>query len=169
VVRASARICFTSRYISANRISRTPSPVMHLLDGNPFAIVVLIGLLSNVLCESVKTKVAILGGGMSGVMAARTLAQANITDFLIIEGKPQLGGRMLSTNFMGQTVELGANWVQGTRNDQTGASNPIWDLALKYDPPISLLTGGIISPMSIRILVMYYISTNMDRWEGILG
>jgi polyamine oxidase len=142
---------------------------MCLLLAQLCSIVLLASLFSNVLCETVRTKVAILGGGMSGVMAARTLAQANITDFLIVEGRHELGGRMLSTNFMGQMVELGANWVQGTRNNKTGASNPIWDLALKYDALIPLLTGGIISPMSIRILVIYYFSTNTDRWEGIPG
>src|SRR5271169_2567996 len=79
----------------------------------------------------VKTKVAILGGGMSGMIAARTLAEANTTDFLIIEARHELGGRMMLTEFMGSVVELGANWVQGTVNNVTGDANPIWDLALK--------------------------------------
>jgi polyamine oxidase len=93
----------------------------------------LLGLTSgNVKAEVLKTKVAILGGGMSGTMAARTLSQANISDFLIIEAREELGGRMMSTEFMGEVIELGANWVQGTVNNVTNASNPIWDLALKY-------------------------------------
>ena len=83
--------------------------------------------------EVIKTKVAILGGGMSGTIAARTLSQANISDFLLIEARHELGGRMMATEFMGNVVELGANWVQGTTNNVTGDTNPIWDLALKYD------------------------------------
>jgi polyamine oxidase len=79
----------------------------------------------------VKTRVAILGGGISGTIAARTLAQANISDFLIIEARPLLGGRIQATEFVGQTVELGANWVQGTANNVTGKVNPIWELVLK--------------------------------------
>lgn len=85
--------------------------------------------------DVIKTTVAILGGGMSGTMAARTLAQANISDFLLIEARHELGGRMMSTEFKGVVVELGANWVQGTTNNVTGDTNPIWDLALKYDLP----------------------------------
>ena len=90
--------------------------------------------LSYVCGEVIKTKVAILGGGMSGTIAARTLFEANISDFMMIEARHELGGRMMSTEFMGKVVELGANWVQGTSNNQTGTINPIWDLALKYKP-----------------------------------
>ena len=82
--------------------------------------------------EIINTKVAILGGGMSGTIAARTLAQANISDFLIVEARHELGGRMMSTEFMGNVIELGANWVQGTANNVTGDINPIWELILKY-------------------------------------
>jgi len=81
--------------------------------------------------EVIKTKVAILGGGMSGTMAARTLARANISDFLIVEARHELGGRIMDNEFAGKTVELGANWIQGTKNNETGQINPIWDLALQ--------------------------------------
>ena len=87
---------------------------------------------SHVTCEIIKTKVAVLGGGMAGVIAARTLAQSNVSDFLIVETRHGLGGRMMSTEFAGVVVELGANWVQGTENNITGQANPFWDLALKY-------------------------------------
>jgi monoamine oxidase len=64
-----------------------------------FAIgtIVLLALgIGSVSGEVIKTKVAILGGGMSGTMAARTLSQANISDFLIVEARHELGGRMSS-------------------------------------------------------------------------
>lgn len=86
------------------------------------------------MAEVIKTKVAILGGGMSGTMAARTLARANISDFLIVEARHELGGRIMDTEFAGKTVELGANWIQGTENNEAGQINPIWDLALQYVP-----------------------------------
>ena len=95
-------------------------------------LLLLLGLfVCSTAAEVVKTKVAILGGGMSGTMAARTLARANISDFLIVEARHELGGRIMNTEFAGKTVELGAGWVEGTQNNETGQINPIWDLALQ--------------------------------------
>ena len=103
------------------------------------SIVLAISSASYVFCEIIKTTVAILGGGMSGTTAARTLTKANISDFLVIEARHELGGRMMSTQFMGKVVELGANWVQGTVNNVTGETNPIWDLALKHNNSLTRL------------------------------
>lgn len=75
---------------------------------------------------------------MAGITAAQTLANNSITDFVIVEYNGDLGGRVAHTTFgndsTGQpyTIELGANWVQGLENDETGAVNPIWLLAQKY-------------------------------------
>jgi len=44
-------------------------------------------------------KVLILGGGVAGIIAARTLHQRGIEDFIIIEARPELGGRLMSTKF----------------------------------------------------------------------
>lgn len=74
---------------------------------------------------------------MAGVTAAQTLANSSINDFVIVEYNSDLGGRIAHTTFgedpsgKPYTVELGANWVQGIENDQTGAVNPIWRLAQK--------------------------------------
>ncbi|CAH1802895.1 unnamed protein product, partial [Owenia fusiformis] len=76
-----------------------------------------------------KTTVVILGGGMSGVMAAKTLNDAGITDFIIVESQAELGGRMKRFDWIegNATLELGAGWVHGT----TG--NPIWDFIKKFN------------------------------------
>ncbi|KAI0328841.1 amine oxidase [Cubamyces sp. BRFM 1775] len=80
-------------------------------------------------------KVLILGGGMAGVIAARTLYEQGIDDFIIVEAKNELGGRMMSHRFGAAnnqwTIELGANWVQGTQTGD-GPANPIWTLAKKH-------------------------------------
>jgi len=39
----------------------------------------------------VKTKVAVLGGGMAGIIAARTLHEQGILDFVVVEGRTELG------------------------------------------------------------------------------
>lgn len=82
--------------------------------------------------ESNHHKVLILGGGVAGVIAARTLHQNGIDDFLIIDALDQLGGRMMNYTFAGKTIELGANWVQGTQTGN-GTANPIFELAKKHN------------------------------------
>ena len=77
-------------------------------------------------------KVLILGGGVAGVIAARTLHQNGIDDFVIVEARHELGGRMMSHSFGGKTIELGANWIQGTQTG-SGPANPIFELAKKHN------------------------------------
>ena len=81
-------------------------------------------------------RVLILGGGVAGVMAARTLHEQGIDDFIIVEARHELGGRMMSHTFgaAGEdwTVEVGANWVQGTQTG-SGPANPVWELAKKHN------------------------------------
>ena len=80
--------------------------------------------------------VLILGGGVAGVIAARTLHEQGIDDFIIVEAREELGGRLMSHSFGAPgkkyTVELGANWVQGTQTGN-GTENPIWALAKKHN------------------------------------
>ncbi|KAG6909773.1 hypothetical protein DXG01_015489 [Tephrocybe rancida] len=78
-------------------------------------------------------KVLILGGGVAGIIAARTLHEQGIDDFLILEARAELGGRLQSTSFGtgNTTVELGANWIQGTQTGD-GPINPILTLARKH-------------------------------------
>ncbi|XP_024535881.1 polyamine oxidase isoform X4 [Selaginella moellendorffii] len=63
---------------------------------------------------------------MSGIMAAKTLADSGVTDFLILEATEKIWVRMRSQKFRGINVELGANWVEGVNGAKT---NPIWELA----------------------------------------
>ncbi|KAI0299064.1 amine oxidase [Multifurca ochricompacta] len=73
---------------------------------------------------------------VAGVIAARKLTEEGITNFLIVEARDELGGRMHSTTFGAPgrqlTVEIGANWIQGTQVG-TGPANPILVLARKHN------------------------------------
>jgi polyamine oxidase len=64
-------------------------------------------------------KVVILGGGVAGITAARELYRAGIDDFIIIEARDELGGRLRSTHLGNLTLELGANWIEGLRSGQS--------------------------------------------------
>lgn len=82
------------------------------------------------------TTVLILGGGMTGIIAARTLHEKGINDFIILDARTELGGRMIPKTFgvpgRQVVVETGPNWVQGTQ-EGNGTANPIWELALKWN------------------------------------
>ncbi|KAF2138369.1 uncharacterized protein K452DRAFT_353205 [Aplosporella prunicola CBS 121167] len=83
-----------------------------------------------------RTRVAILGAGVAGITAAQALSNASITDFLLLEHRPTIGGRVThapfgrnpAANGTPYVVELGANWVEGA-----GPANPIWQLARKWN------------------------------------
>ncbi|KAF8390403.1 hypothetical protein HHK36_024929 [Tetracentron sinense] len=72
--------------------------------------------------------VIVVGAGMSGISAAKTLSDAGIKDILILEATNRIGGRIHKTNFAGLSVEMGANWVEGVGGDQM---NPIWEMVNK--------------------------------------
>ncbi|KAH7353330.1 polyamine oxidase [Plectosphaerella cucumerina] len=73
-----------------------------------------------------KTKIAVLGAGVSGITAAQAIAEAGIDDFLILEHNDFIGGRVHHTTFGSKpdgspyTVELGANWIEGV-----GGTGPV--------------------------------------------
>jgi hypothetical protein len=81
-------------------------------------------------------QVLILGGGVTGVMAAETLHRRGVDNFKIVEARETLGGRMKSFSFGAAgreyVLELGADWIHGTQTDD-GPSNPIFDLARKHN------------------------------------
>ena len=80
----------------------------------------------------IKTEVLIIGAGAAGLQAARTLYDHGMKDFIVVEGRDELGGRMRSQRFgVGRhLVEIGPNWITGTeaRMKEAGAS-PSYQLA----------------------------------------
>ncbi|OAY30888.1 polyamine oxidase 1 [Manihot esculenta] len=71
--------------------------------------------------------VIVIGAGLSGIAAAKTLHEAGIRDILILEATPRIGGRVMKTQFSGLTVEKGANWLFGGGP----VANPLLDIARK--------------------------------------
>ena len=74
--------------------------------------------------EKVKCKILIVGGGMAGLSAANHLLKNQEADFLIVEARGRIGGRIVATKVGGEKVELGANWIHGV------LGNPMFELAM---------------------------------------
>lgn len=58
--------------------------------------------------------VIVIGGGFSGVTAARDCKKNNLRT-LLLEAKSRLGGRTFDTQFRGHHIELGGTWVHWTQ------------------------------------------------------
>ena len=67
--------------------------------------------------------VLILGAGMAGVAAARTLHVKGITNYIVLEASDKIGGRIRRDD--ARNIELGANWIHGLdKNDKN--RHPLW-------------------------------------------
>lgn len=73
-------------------------------------------------------RVIVIGAGVSGLAAAKTLHEAGV-DVTVLEARQRIGGRVHNDrDTFGVPVELGAQYVQGTHND-AGDVNPVWQMA----------------------------------------
>ena len=81
------------------------------------------------------TKVVIIGAGAAGIGAAEFLYNNGI-DFIVVEARDRLGGRIWAQDFKGFVVEMGANWIHGQHdedfdpNDANSSpkfTNPVWE------------------------------------------
>ena len=60
--------------------------------------------------------------------AAKHLHGNGLENFLVLEAKGHLGGRVQTEKFFGKAVPLGAAWIH-----QPNEQNIIWKLAKKYN------------------------------------
>ena len=73
--------------------------------------------------RATNAEVLVLGAGISGVAAARTLEVNGISDFLVLEANDRIGGRI--REYDGTSIELGANWISGLDLSDP-MHHPIW-------------------------------------------
>lgn len=79
----------------------------------------------------------IIGGGLTGLEAARILRENRIKT-LILEGRNRTGGRIWSIKSPnGYAIDIGAGWIHGNHGGVPNGllSNPLWDLTEKANLP----------------------------------
>ena len=74
-------------------------------------------------------RVVVVGAGIAGLAAARTLADAGFS-VTVLEAGNRIGGRLHTDRSLGAPLDLGASWIHGTR------SNPIAALAQRFAQPM---------------------------------
>lgn len=74
---------------------------------------------------STKTEVLVLGAGISGLAAARTLMDDD-WDVIVLEARERVGGRIWTDTTLGVPLDMGASWIHGE------SGNPITKLAKQF-------------------------------------
>ncbi|GAB3022763.1 protoporphyrinogen oxidase [Nocardioides flavus (ex Wang et al. 2016)] len=111
----------------------------------------------------------VVGGGIAGLVAARGLAAAG-RDVLLLEGSPQVGGKLRSAEVAGLTVDVGAEAMLARRPEglalaeevgaevvhPTSAASAVWSRGALRTMPRSLMgvpldldqlaASGVLSP-----------------------
>jgi len=69
----------------------------------------------------------IIGAGISGLSAASTLLEGGVDDFVILEARERIGGRIKHEGRFQCGIDLGASWIHGVQG------NPLLSVAEKLD------------------------------------
>lgn len=78
------------------------------------------------------TRVIVVGAGLAGLAAARTLHDAGV-DVVILEATDHIGGRAASIECAGVPVDTGAAWVHGIKRSPTADAFIALGRELAYD------------------------------------
>ncbi|XP_075787093.1 spermine oxidase isoform X2 [Pelodiscus sinensis] len=79
--------------------------------------------LSSGLRRKRQPRIVVIGAGLAGLSATKSLLENGFTDVTILEASDQIGGRVQSVKLENATFELGATWIHGSNG------NPVYHLA----------------------------------------
>ena len=142
--------------VVASRFYSTPLNVLNpLLAGGHMNALTLEEIDSNILCSSVpRPKVIIIGAGIAGLSAASQLESCGVKDYVILEAKDRVGGRIHTAWMSNRDVDLGAEWILGAGPKNSvfqlasaeGIFNSPLDKRAPYDYPYLTANGCVIDP-----------------------
>lgn len=99
-----------------------------------------------------KPKIVIIGAGMAGITAANKLyTSANFAEMFelsVVEGGTRIGGRINTSEFNGDRIEMGATWIHGIKG------SPLHKIAqeihsLQSEQPWEFMDGCLDEPITV--------------------
>lgn len=99
-----------------------------------------------------KPRIVIIGAGMAGLTAANKLYTAQkdgeAFELCVFEGGSRIGGRINTSEFGGDRIEMGATWIHGIGN------SPVYKIAqeinsLQSEQPWECMDGFLDDPLTI--------------------
>ncbi|KAJ0799679.1 putative non-specific polyamine oxidase [Helianthus annuus] len=96
-----------------------------------------------------KPRIVIIGAGIAGLTAANRLHKSmGGIDLCVVEGGNRIGGRIKTSEFGGDRVEMGATWIHGI------GGSPVYKIALESnsmesDKPWECMDGILDDPITI--------------------
>ncbi|MBK9602031.1 MAG: FAD-dependent oxidoreductase [Anaerolineales bacterium] len=111
-----------------------------------------------------EAEVLVLGAGISGLAAARTLADKGVS-VILLEARNRIGGRMWTDTSLGLPLDLGASWIHGVKG------NPITALAKQFgvETVVTDYDNGILYDFDGRELSEDDYKEVEDLFESIYG
>ncbi|OIV99758.1 hypothetical protein TanjilG_26096 [Lupinus angustifolius] len=127
-----------------------------------------------------KPKIVIIGAGMAGLTAANKLhtvtASKDMFELYVVEGGTRLGGRINTSEFCGDKIEMGATWIHGiggspihkiAQQIHSLESDQPWEcMDGNLDEPTTIAEGGFILNPSIVDPFTKLFNTLMDHAQG---
>uniref|UniRef100_A0A0N4ZE34 SWIRM domain-containing protein n=1 Tax=Parastrongyloides trichosuri TaxID=131310 RepID=A0A0N4ZE34_PARTI len=117
-----------------------------------------------------KTKVIIVGSGISGLTAGRQLRSFGV-DVIILEAKSVIGGRMQDDTSLGVAVGKGAQLITGILNNPLVVTlrqlNILYKALDDYCPLVDSVRGGVVDILADRISDEHYscILDAISKWK----
>ncbi|KAF5776210.1 putative non-specific polyamine oxidase [Helianthus annuus] len=99
-----------------------------------------------------KPRIVIIGAGMAGLTAANKLYKSGVLkgafEVCVVEGGNRIGGRINTSEFGGDRIEMGATWIHGI------GGSPVHKIAqeinaLESDQPWECMDGFLDDPLTI--------------------
>ena len=119
------------------------------------------------------TRIAVVGGGISGLAAAWTLAgRLPDAEVIVLEGAPQVGGKLQAAEIAGLCVDVGAEAMLARRPEGVGL---IGELGLDEEVIAPLTTsarvraGGVLHPLPARTVLGIPADLDAARSSGVFG